>query len=159
MAHADAGDYLLDEDDEDFFADFNAHPYRGGYDLATTYGSPLPPSANTCYPVSPPAAAATLPAQTSINPEPTDPPLEEEEVPREPVYESPVFQNGAGREGKVRKRGWCGRGLWRKCVLGLNYLSGYSDPFGERRIAMDSYVVPAYANRKGNGEDALAVKV
>ncbi|XP_062211126.1 uncharacterized protein LOC133912428 isoform X2 [Phragmites australis] len=163
MAPADTGDYLLDEDDDDFFAEFNPQPYRGGYDLAATYGSPLPPSANICYPVS--SSAPDLPPPPSPTMEPVDPPPQEpsydgEEAPREPVHESAeVFRDGAGREGKLRRGRWCRRGLWRKCVRVLDYLFGYSDPYAERRIEVDSYVVPVYANRKECGEDALAVEV
>ncbi|CAD6203506.1 unnamed protein product [Miscanthus lutarioriparius] len=65
MAPADAGDFLLDEDDDDFFGELNPHPYRGGYDLAATFGTPLPPSSNICYPVSSSAATAATAAPLS----------------------------------------------------------------------------------------------
>ncbi|KAF8728565.1 hypothetical protein HU200_017828 [Digitaria exilis] len=169
MAPVDTGDFLLDEDDDDFFVEYNPHPYRGGYDLAATFGTPLPPSANTCYPVSSSAVtnAPTVPSLPKPTPEPEDPPPEEphgvEEAPREPVYESPeVFPNGAATEGKVRRRGgWRGRGFWKKCVRAVDYLllMGYKDPYLEQRIGMDSYVVPVCANGKECGEDALAVEV
>ncbi|CAL4914216.1 unnamed protein product [Urochloa decumbens] len=152
MAPADAGDFLLDEDDDDFFVDYNPHPYRGGYDIAATFGAPLPPSAKTCYPI-PSSAAAT--------PKPEDPPLGEpygdEEVPRDSVNESPkVFPSGAATEGKVRRRG---RGFWKKCVRVLDYVFCYKDPYAEKRIGVDNYVVPVYANKKQSKEDALAAEV
>lgn len=166
MAPADAGDFLLDEDDDDFFRDFNPHPYRGGYDLATTFGTPLPPSSNICYPVSSSAATAvpTIRSPPLPTPEPEDPlpeePLGDEEAPRDLVYETPeVFLNGAASERKVRKGGWCGRGFWRKCVRVLDYLFCYKDPYGGRQIVMDSCVVPVYANMKETGEDAFSVEV
>ncbi|XP_039786270.1 uncharacterized protein LOC120652490 isoform X2 [Panicum virgatum] len=166
MAPADAGDFLLDEDDDDFFSEYNPHPYLGGYDLAATFGTPLPPSASTCYPVSSSAAATVpnVPSPPSPTPEPADPPPEEpygdEEALRKPVHESPeVFPNGAATKGKGRRRRWCGRGFWKKCVRGLDYVFGYKDPYVEQRIGLDSYVVPVYANRKESGEDALAVEV
>ncbi|KAL6008410.1 hypothetical protein ACLOJK_033920 [Asimina triloba] len=39
-------------DDLDF-PDYDPTPYDGGYDVAATYGQPLPPSAAICYPPSP----------------------------------------------------------------------------------------------------------
>lgn len=32
------------------FPEYDATPYGGGYDIATTYGKPLPPSTKICYP-------------------------------------------------------------------------------------------------------------
>jgi len=166
MAPADAGDFLLDEDDDDFFSEYNPHPYLGGYDLAATFGPPLPPSAKTCYPVSSSAAATvpTVPSPPSPTPEPADPPPEEpygdEEAPWKPVHESSeVFPNGAATKSKGRRGRRRGRGFWKKCVRVLDYVFGYKDPYVEQRIGLDSYVVPVYANRKESGEDALAVEV
>ncbi|PKA49429.1 Uncharacterized protein AXF42_Ash016618 [Apostasia shenzhenica] len=34
------------------FDDYDPTPYSGGYDIALTYGRPIPPSEETCYPVS-----------------------------------------------------------------------------------------------------------
>ncbi|OQU90487.1 hypothetical protein SORBI_3002G420500 [Sorghum bicolor] len=62
---ADA-DYL----DDDEFDDYNPHPYAGGYDITATYGSPLPPSSATCYPV---ASRAATPAPTAPQPVPRSP--------------------------------------------------------------------------------------
>ncbi|CAN6295232.1 unnamed protein product [Urochloa humidicola] len=155
MAPADAGDFLLDEDDDDFFVEYNPHPYSGGYDIAATFGAPLPPSAKTCYPISSSAAAT---------PEPKYPPLGKpygnEEALRDAVHESPeVLPNGAATEGKVRRRGWCRRVFWKKCVRVLDYVFCYKDPYAEKRIGVDSYVVPVCANRKQSKEDALAAEV
>ncbi|KAL3850831.1 hypothetical protein ACJIZ3_012713 [Penstemon smallii] len=38
------------EFNEPDFEDYDPTPYGGGYDPATTYGKPLPPSDQTCYP-------------------------------------------------------------------------------------------------------------
>ncbi|XP_078437518.1 uncharacterized protein LOC144708084 isoform X2 [Wolffia australiana] len=38
---------------DDVFVLYNPHPYRGGYDIQETYGHPLLPSAEICYPISP----------------------------------------------------------------------------------------------------------
>ncbi|CAN6289568.1 unnamed protein product [Urochloa humidicola] len=151
MAPADAGDFLLDEDDDDFFVDYNPHPYRGGYDIVATFGAPLSPSAKTCYPISSSAAAAT--------PKPEDPPLGgpygDEEALRDPVRKSPeAFPNGVATEGKVRRRGF-----WKKCVRVLDYVFGYKDPYAEKRIGVDNYVVPVYANMTQSKEDASAAEV
>lgn len=160
MAPADAGDFLLDEDDDDFFGEFNPHPYQGGYDLAATFGTPLPPSSNICYPVSSSAATAVpaIPSPPSPTPEPEGPrpeePYGDEEALRDLAHEIPP--NGAARKGKVRRGG---RGFWKKCVRVLDYLFCYKEPYEERRIVVDSYVVPVCAIRKESGEDALSVEV
>ncbi|KAL6660082.1 hypothetical protein ACP70R_002204 [Stipagrostis hirtigluma subsp. patula] len=81
------------DDDDDFFSEFNPHLYDGGYDLAATYGPPLLPSANPCYP------SQTLPPA----------PLSRrrlEEMAREPVDDSPgatvrVGDERGGAEGRV----------------------------------------------------------
>lgn len=167
MAPADAGDFLLDADDDDFFGEFNPHPYQGGYDLAATFGTPLPPSSNICYPVSSSSAATAVPAIPSPpapTPEPEDPRPEEphgdEEALRDAAHEIPdVLPNEAAREGKVRRGRWFGRGFWKKCVRVLDYLFCYKDPYAEQRIVADSYEVPVYANRKVSGEDAVSVEV
>ncbi|KAJ1297324.1 hypothetical protein BS78_01G366500 [Paspalum vaginatum] len=166
MAPADAGNFILDEDDDDFFGEYNPHPYRGGYDIAATFGTPLPPSANICYPVSSSAATAVLapPSPPSPTKAPADPPPKEpyddKEAPREPVYESPeVFpKEAAARKGKGRRGGRWRRRFWKKCVRGLDYLFGYKDPYREQRIVVDSYVVPVYANTKERGKDSLPVE-
>ncbi|WVZ56794.1 hypothetical protein U9M48_007274 [Paspalum notatum var. saurae] len=161
MAPADARNFVLDEEDDDFFGEYNPHPYRGGYDLAATFGTPLPPSATICYPVSSSAATAVLatPSQPSPTKAPADPPRVEpygdKEAPREPVHESPeVFPKAAAtRKGK----GWRRR-FRKKCVRVLDYLFCYKDPYGEQRIAADSYVVPVYTSTKGSGKDSLSVE-
>jgi hypothetical protein len=60
---------LPDDFNEDDFENFNPHPYLGGYDLAQTYGQPLPPSAAICYPISfsasvPPVEKVNLPSDS-----------------------------------------------------------------------------------------------
>jgi hypothetical protein len=58
-----AGRGLPDDFNEDDFEDFNPLPYLGGYDIAETYGKPLPPSAAIChlvsFPVSLPPVASS----------------------------------------------------------------------------------------------------
>ncbi|EPS71766.1 hypothetical protein M569_03001, partial [Genlisea aurea] len=38
------------EDEVDDFDEYDPTPYGGGYDISLTYGRPLPPSEETCYP-------------------------------------------------------------------------------------------------------------
>lgn len=38
--------------DANCFDDLDPTPYDGGYNIEDTYGQPLPPSNETCYPVS-----------------------------------------------------------------------------------------------------------
>ncbi|KAF0907564.1 hypothetical protein E2562_018372 [Oryza meyeriana var. granulata] len=66
MAAAD--DYYGDDDDE--YEEYNPHPYSGGYDIFATYGSPIPPSPTTCYPISSSATPAAPPPQPSLQPKP-----------------------------------------------------------------------------------------
>jgi hypothetical protein len=73
------GEHHLDDDD---FDDYNPHPYAGGYDIAATYGSPLPPSDATCHPVS--SSPAAVPAPTA--PQPRSP------LPRQPSPPRPPAQ-------------------------------------------------------------------
>ncbi|XP_065874824.1 uncharacterized protein At5g39570-like [Euphorbia lathyris] len=45
----------------DVFEEYDPTPYGGGYNLTFTYGNPLPPSDDICYPRSASAAADTSP--------------------------------------------------------------------------------------------------
>ncbi|RAL49629.1 hypothetical protein DM860_001920 [Cuscuta australis] len=38
--------------DDEVFEEYDPDPYSGGYDIVQTYGKPLPPSNQTCYPCS-----------------------------------------------------------------------------------------------------------
>ncbi|KAJ4826031.1 hypothetical protein Tsubulata_046365 [Turnera subulata] len=42
--------YSVSEFNEPEFEEYDPTPYGGGYDIAQTYGKPLPPSDETCYP-------------------------------------------------------------------------------------------------------------
>ena len=44
--------YTSNDDDVDDFNDYDPTPYSGGYDITVTYGRPVPPSDETCYPLS-----------------------------------------------------------------------------------------------------------
>lgn len=46
--------YNVSEFNEPAYEEYDPTPYGGGYDLAATYGKPLPHSAETCYPRSTP---------------------------------------------------------------------------------------------------------
>lgn len=51
---------------ETSFDEYDPTPYDGGYDLAKTYGKPLPPSDDTCYPKSTPRKAVRFATYGSI---------------------------------------------------------------------------------------------
>ncbi|WVZ67107.1 hypothetical protein U9M48_016234 [Paspalum notatum var. saurae] len=178
---AAAADYPDDAE----FDEYNPHPYRGGFDIAATYGSPLPPSPATCYPVAYPAAvpAPTAPQPRSPLPQPTPtpapappppppPPAEPHYWPKpyhygdaqpyQPMYATPeVFRGWPFLPGAHCHRSTaCGRhDYWRQCMRGLDYLFGHSDGYGERQIGVDCLGVPVYANRKGAVQDAVVVEV
>ncbi|KAF3594809.1 hypothetical protein DY000_02025522 [Brassica cretica] len=44
--------YTSNDDDVDDFNDYDPTPYSGGYDITVTYGRSVPPSDETCYPLS-----------------------------------------------------------------------------------------------------------
>ncbi|CAD5333485.1 unnamed protein product [Arabidopsis thaliana] len=44
--------YTRDDNDVDDFDEFDPTPYSGGYDITVIYGRPIPPSDETCYPLS-----------------------------------------------------------------------------------------------------------
>ena len=44
--------YNRNEDVSDEFDEYDPTPYGGGYDITVTYGRPLEPSEETCYPIS-----------------------------------------------------------------------------------------------------------
>ncbi|XP_028780517.1 uncharacterized protein At5g39570-like isoform X2 [Neltuma alba] len=43
--------YSRGDDDVDDFDEYDPTPYGGGYDITLTYGRPIPPSDETCYPI------------------------------------------------------------------------------------------------------------
>jgi hypothetical protein len=64
-----------DQVDDDEYYEYNPHPYGGGYDIAATYGAPLPPSPSTCYPVSSPAYAPAAASPRYVPPPPAPAPV------------------------------------------------------------------------------------
>ncbi|KAM7506789.1 hypothetical protein LguiA_017242 [Lonicera macranthoides] len=51
MSYYSKGHHRNDDgDDVDDFDEYDPTPYGGGYDITVTYGRPLPPSEETCYP-------------------------------------------------------------------------------------------------------------
>lgn len=81
MYRSVAGAPPLPEDEDLNFAEYDPHPYRGGYDIAQTYGKPLPPSDDICYP--PSSVSPNLPSPTPV-------PVvnQEEELPNEDQAEN-----------------------------------------------------------------------
>uniref|UniRef100_A0A0D9X305 Uncharacterized protein n=1 Tax=Leersia perrieri TaxID=77586 RepID=A0A0D9X305_9ORYZ len=182
MAMAD--DEIIGDDDDEFY-DYNPHPYAGGYDISATFGSPLPPSPSTCYPIS---SSSIHPPSPHPNPTPPPPPPPQEQNPRPPTlpppppYYWPKPHDYGDAPPQLDQpvyatpevfRGWpylphshchchsrCGgRDFWRQWMRGLDFLFGHADGYGERRIGVDSHGVPVYANRKGGVEDSVVVHV
>ncbi|XP_020577009.1 uncharacterized protein At5g39570-like isoform X2 [Phalaenopsis equestris] len=54
-------DGISDFNETEDFEEYNPHPYQGGYDIALTYGDPLPPLSAICYPLSDSSSHPTLP--------------------------------------------------------------------------------------------------
>lgn len=50
MSYFSRGHVAGGDDDVDDFDEYDPTPYGGGYDIILTYGRPLPPSEETCYP-------------------------------------------------------------------------------------------------------------
>ena len=57
-------------EEADDFDEFDPTPYGGGYDLAVTFGRPLPPSEETCYPCSAPSTSYDAPHYSASEPSP-----------------------------------------------------------------------------------------
>ncbi|TVU37199.1 hypothetical protein EJB05_10502, partial [Eragrostis curvula] len=145
-------------DDDDEFDEYNPHPYSGGYDIFSTYGSPLPPTPTTCYPVSSPAAVV---APTAPQPSSTSAAIFASAAAARACSSPAVSASAAATDlaALAAAPGSPGgavllAGTW---MRGLDYLFGHSDGYGERRIGEDCLGVPVYANRKGAVEDAVVV--
>ncbi|VAI84522.1 unnamed protein product [Triticum turgidum subsp. durum] len=61
---------LRSRDEPDDFDEFDSTPYGGGYDLFATFGRPLPPSDETCYPCSAPSTSYDAPHYAAEEPSP-----------------------------------------------------------------------------------------
>ncbi|KAJ6818728.1 uncharacterized protein M6B38_131775 [Iris pallida] len=165
------------------FDDYNPHPYQGGYDIALTYGHPLPPSPATCYPIiSTSSSSLPLPSPTTPTPTPTETPpppllqalplpLPSPPTPTPPPPPSlqplPPYDHGHGHsdcspdlyqygfwpflspeEEKSHDDDAAAEfGYWNQWRRAGEYLFGYSEGLGERRIGVDSYGIPIYADK------------
>lgn len=72
--------YSVSEFNEPEFEDYDPTPYGGGYDPIETYGKPLPPSKETCYPhssIDPNAVSSTNVPHELIDPTPAKPGIDE----------------------------------------------------------------------------------
>ncbi|KAM0947986.1 putative PLD-regulated protein1 [Dioscorea sansibarensis] len=153
------------EDDDDF-DEYNPHPYQGGYDIALTYGSPLPPSSATCYPIDgvlpasfpPPVSTPTAPVRSSNG----DGAVVVPDQPQQVDLGYPWYDHLASGSFGFGRGCWDyseENSHWRPLRRALDYLFGYSQGFGERRIGVDSNGIPIYANKKHGREMALSVQV
>lgn len=149
---------------EDDFEEYNPHPYLGGYDIALTYGDPLPPSSATCYPIS---SSASPPSEQTTPPPPhaTTPTFDHglpEKYQPEPFPSPDLFRSWPYSTWEDRQiyhgdaeagGGWNG---WRRA---LDYLFGHAQGYGEMRVGVDSDGIPIYANKKLGGAESVVVEV
>ncbi|KAJ0978139.1 hypothetical protein J5N97_013613 [Dioscorea zingiberensis] len=153
---------FLEDDD---FDEYNPHPYQGGYNIVLTYGPPLPPSSATCYPIDGVVSALPPPVSTPTTPVHSAdgdgaaavPDLPRQVDPGYAWYDYPSFGSfgfyGHGCRDDAEENS-----LWRPLRRAADYLFGYSQGFGERRIGVDSYGIPIYANKKHGYEQALSLQ-
>ncbi|XP_038980367.1 uncharacterized protein At5g39570-like isoform X2 [Phoenix dactylifera] len=157
---------------EDDFEEYNPHPYLGGYDIALTYGSPLPPAPAICYPVSSPTPDLPPPPlaeEAKTDPTPRSQPLPQAApipVPEPEPERPPPYDYGT--QGSYQPepyypdifRSWLfgEEGRWNPWGRTLDYLFGHAQGYGERRIGVDSYGIPIYAN-KNQSSQSISVQV
>ncbi|RWV88529.1 hypothetical protein GW17_00049380 [Ensete ventricosum] len=153
------------EFDGDDFEEYNPHPYLGGYDIALTYGHPLPPSSATCYPIS---SSASLPSEQTTPPPPHataptfDHGLPENYQPEEPFPSPDLFRSWpypTWEDRQVYHGDAEAGGGWNGWGRALDYLFGHAQGYGERRVGVDSYGIPIYANKKLGGAESVVVEV
>lgn len=171
------------------FEEYNPHPYQGGYDIALTYGNPLPPFSGICYPLSDASSHPPLPPEVPILSVPMEPPASPEaietaistSVEREDDLPDADYGSSYGYgEGGFASVDWWWNlsgfspfamnglggwrydaediGYWRPLRRAADYIFGYSQGYGERRIGVDSYGIPIYAY-KNHGSDTVNVEV
>ncbi|KAI0520033.1 hypothetical protein KFK09_007498 [Dendrobium nobile] len=171
------------------FEEYNPHPYQGGYDIALTYGNPLPPLSAICYPMSDDSLHPPLQPKVPLPSVPVEPPAS-------PEATDGVIPTSVGRENDLSEAdygssyGYGGRGFthaewswnlsgfspftmnghggwsddaeemsyWRPLRRAADYIFGFSQGFGERRIGVDSYGIPIYAY-KSHGSDTVNVEI
>ncbi|RWW48249.1 hypothetical protein BHE74_00045708 [Ensete ventricosum] len=151
------------EFDGDDFEEYNPHPYLGGYDIALTYGHPLPPPPPPSHPPSPPPPPpphhptpppphATAPTFDHGLPENYQPePFPSPDLFRSwpyPTWEDRQVYHGDAEAG----------GAWNGWGRALDYLFGHAQGYGERRVGVDSYGIPIYANKKLGGAESVVVE-
>ncbi|XP_072986005.1 uncharacterized protein [Typha latifolia] len=184
MAAKDDGGFNEDDD----FDEYNPHPYGGGYDIALTYGNPLPHSSSICYRISSPGSGPPPPSPAPIAPTPPPPaPAPPKPTPApapapapapvpEPVRYPPYDYGENGYQPEPYSpdyfRSWPFSGWdaywrrgevkeydhWNQLMRGLDYLFGHAQGYGERRAGIDRYGIPIYANKKSSIEP-VAVEI
>ncbi|KAL0923164.1 hypothetical protein M5K25_007209 [Dendrobium thyrsiflorum] len=174
---------ISDFNETEDFEEYNPHPYQGGYDIALTYGNPLPPFSAICYPMSDDSPHPPLQPIVPLPSVPVEPPASPEaseraistSVGREndlPEADYGSSYGYGGRDFTYAEWWWNlsgfspftmnGHGGWRDDAEEMRYWSplrraadyvfGYSQGFGERRIGVDSYGIPIYAYKRHESE-------
>lgn len=77
--------------DDTVFDDYDPTPYDGGYDIAQTYGKPLSPSDQICYPRSAPGLGGLPPVDSSYGSIPK-PNGKTEKVPKKVSFKDPISE-------------------------------------------------------------------
>jgi hypothetical protein len=87
-------------DEHDDFDEFDPTPYGGGYDLFVTFGRPLPPSDETCYPCSAPSTSYDAPHYAAEEPSPYGHHHKAQAAPGfRPQHEQPSYGGGGSGYG------------------------------------------------------------
>lgn len=170
-----------------YFEEYNPHPYQGGYDIVLTYGAPLPPSPAICYPISDAASYPPLFPQLPLPSVPVEPLVSPDVVGRGNFNsvgredDLPEAEHGSSYGHGERDFGldwWWNTSpfmmaadgnsgsrydaedlkYWGQFRRAADYIFGYSQGLGERRIGVDSLGIPIYAHRS-RGSNSVHVQI
>ncbi|KAF8723491.1 hypothetical protein HU200_021438 [Digitaria exilis] len=136
------------------FDEFDPTPFGGGYDLFATFGRPLSPTEETCYPCSEPSTSYDAPHYSASEPSPYG-----HHAKAKPNYgfrpqqeqQQPSYGGGGGGYGSrpqpaAEEAGGYGSGYGRKNQE-ENYGSGYGSGYGRKPQAEESYGSGGYGGQ------------
>jgi hypothetical protein len=143
-----------DADESDDFDEYDPTPYGGGYDLFITYGRPLPPTEETCYPCSEPSTSYEAPHYSASETSPYG-----HHAKPQPAYgfrpqqeQQPSYGGGYGSRPEPaaeEEGGGYGSGYGRKQKQPEeeeSYGSGYGSGYGRKPQAEESYGSGGYSS-------------